>query len=139
MKRIVVATMLAVAAGLAGAADPDASDVPEFKAHTQSGIKYVSGGIGEQYADILELGPRYPMHLVFKVDGKHVEFGGIKVRLFDVMGRLQVEADSDGPVFYLNPPSGRWTIEAEWQGQKIKQTKDLTGRRYLELEFDFKS
>jgi hypothetical protein len=55
------------------------------------------------------------------------------------MGNAVVEADAEGPLFYVNPPSGRWTFEVEWRGQQMKQTKDLTGRRYLDLTFNLET
>ena len=45
---------------------------------------------------------------------------------------------SEGPAFYFNPPSGRWTIDAEYNGETVSKTVDLIGRRYIVLEFDFK-
>ncbi len=49
-----------------------------------------------------------------------------------------IEAVSDGPYFYMNPPAGgRFVIDAEYNGEKQTMTKDLVGRRYLVLEFKF--
>jgi hypothetical protein len=51
-----------------------------------------------------------------------------------------VEAKALGPFFYINPPaSGRFTLEAQMGAQSITMTKDLVGRRYLNLVFDFTS
>ncbi|MBI1395174.1 MAG: hypothetical protein GC151_04270 [Betaproteobacteria bacterium] len=136
MKRIALALSLAIAAGTAMA---DGQGAPEVKIHTQSGLEYVTGGIGDQMHEMQRLAPRYPIHLVFNIDGKHAQSGGVRLRVFDVMGHVQLEADTEGPVFYIGAPSGRYTFEATWHGQTIKETRDLTGRRYLVLDFDFKS
>ncbi|MND06741.1 hypothetical protein D3C83_282980 [compost metagenome] len=49
-----------------------------------------------------------------------------------------IEALSEGPYFYINPPAGgRFTIDAEYNGEKQSLTKDLIGRRYLVLEYKF--
>ena len=60
------------------------------------------------------------------------------MKVKNVSGELMVEAKAGGPFFYINPPaSGRFTLEAQFEGQSITMTKDLVGRRYLNLVFDF--
>jgi hypothetical protein len=53
-------------------------------------------------------------------------------------GDRVIEAVSDGPFFHFNPPSGRWTMDAELDGETVSRTVDLIGRRYILLEFHFK-
>jgi hypothetical protein len=111
-----------------------------IKVHKQSGINYVTGGAGETVEDFAAVAARYPVHLLFTVDGARTDaIEGVRVRVVDTMGNAVVEADAEGPLFYVNPPSGRWTFEVEWQGRTLRQTKDLTGRRYLDLTFDLVS
>lgn len=135
MKRLVV--MLASLMLSAAAVAVDEASVG-IKVHRQSGINYVTGGNGDSAEAFTEISARYPVHIHFTVGGARVELSGVKVRVVDVKGDALVEADSEGPLFYVNPPSGRWTFEVEWKGQSLKQTKDLTGRRYLDIAFDFK-
>ena len=60
------------------------------------------------------------------------------VRVRDVRGEVVVETVAKGPYLYVNPPaSGRFTIEAELGQEKLSMTKDLVGRRYLHLLFEF--
>lgn len=126
--------------GLVATAAPAADEASVgIKVRQQSGINYVTGGNGEEAEAFREIAPRYPAQLIFLVDGKHVDISDVKVRLLDIKGEPQVEAVARGPMFFVNPPSGRWTFEATWKGQTISQTKDLTGRRYLVLDINFKS
>jgi hypothetical protein len=67
------------------------------------------------------------------------DISGVKFRMLDTMGNALIEADAEGPLFFVTPSSGRWTFEATWHGQVLSSTKDLTGRRYLDIAFDFKS
>ena len=110
-----------------------------IKVRKQSGINYVTGGLGDELSSFGEIFGRYSVHLRFKTDGRDIEVRGVKVRMLDTKGEALVEAEAEGPLFYVSPPSGRWTFEVEWQGQKMTQTKDLTGRRYLDIAFDFKT
>jgi hypothetical protein len=123
---------------LIGTASADEASVG-IKVHKQSDIKYVTGGsTDEEVKNFATIANKYPVQIMFMVDGKHVaETKDVKVKVIDVRGDVLVEAMSEGPLFYVSPPSGRWTFDAEWKGQKQSQTKDLTGRRYLVLEFNF--
>ncbi|MFO1318961.1 MAG: hypothetical protein U1F52_05055 [Burkholderiales bacterium] len=136
IKRICVAILIGIAGTLAHAADEASVGI---KVRKQSGINYVTGGNGDEADAFREIAPRYPVQMIFLVDGKHVEISDVKVRLLDIKGESQIEAVATGPMFFINPPSGRWTFEATWKGQTISQTKDLTGRRYLVLDINFKN
>lgn len=109
------------------------------KVRKQGGTTYVSGGAVEADRPLLfKLAPKFPIQLIFQVNGEIDGVSGVKVKVRDISGNVLVEAVSDGPYFYCNPPAGgRFTIEAEYNGQSQSQTKDLVGRRYLVLEYKF--
>ena len=112
------------------------ADIP---VHKQSGIAYVSGGMtAPERQEMQRIGNKYPMQLIFVVEGQPPEVSGVKVTIKDLKGDTQIEAVSDGPLFYFNPPSGRWIMETEYDGEMITRTVDLVGRRYIVLEFKFK-
>lgn len=109
------------------------------KVHKQGGSTYVSGGSAEaDRKELFKLAPKYPIQLIFQVGGEVDGVSGVKVTLRDLYGESMLEAVSEGPFFYINPPSGgRFTIDAEYKGDKQSFTKDLVGRRYLVLEYKF--
>ncbi len=109
-----------------------------IKVRKQSGIAYISGGLGEQARAFEQVASKYPVQLLFTQGGEHTRISGVRVTIRDVKGDALLEAVSEGPLFYANTPSGRWTFEVEYGGETISKTKDLTGRRYLVLDFDFK-
>jgi hypothetical protein len=110
-----------------------------LKVHKQGGSTYVTGGGDDgSRAALREVAPRYPIHLIFMARGETTGVTGVKVTLFDLRGDAILEAVSEGPYLYINPPSsGRYTVEAELNGEKQRATKDLIGRRYLVFEYDF--
>jgi hypothetical protein len=111
-----------------------------IKLHKQSGFDYVTGGAGAEAQAFAALSARYPVRIQFTIDGKHADdISGVKVRMLDTKGEVLIDAAAEGPLFFITPSSGRWTFEATWQGQVLSSTKDLTGRRYLDIAFDFKS
>jgi len=122
-----------------GALPLHADEVEPPKVHKQGNSTYVSGGIDEpQRRAMFKVAPKYPIQLIFEVRGEVDGVTGVKVTLRDIGGDAILEAVSEGPYFYINPPAGgRYTIEAEFNGEKQSMTKDLVGRRYLILEYKF--
>ena len=116
-----------------------ADDVAPPKVHKQGGSTYVSGGVdASQRKAMFRVAPKFPIQLIFEVHGEVDGVSGVKVTLRDIKGDAILEAVSEGPYFYINPPAGgRYTIEAEFNGEKKSMTKDLVGRRYLILEYKF--
>ena len=140
MKHLAWALGFCLAVGIHGSANADDETSVGIKVHKQSNINYVTGGAGEAAEDFAAVAARYPVHIMLTVDGvRNVVAQGVKVRVIDTMGNVLVEADAEGPLFYVNPPGGRWTFEVEWNGKQLRQTKDLTGRRYLDLTFNLES
>jgi hypothetical protein len=109
------------------------------KVHKQSGSTFMSGGAqDEQRKAMGKVAPRYPIQLVFKSSNPEADMSGVKVTMRNVSGDPILEAVSEGPFFFINPPaSGRYTFDIEFNGEKQSITKDLIGRRYLALEFRF--
>ena len=107
--------------------------------HKQSGINYVSGGMtDDERKEMQRIANKYPMQLVFIAGDNQAPVKGVKVTVKDLKGSPQIEAVADGPYFYFNPPSGRWIMDAEYNGEVVSRTVDLIGRRYILLEFKFK-
>jgi hypothetical protein len=130
---IVVAILLAL-----GTSALRADEAPP-QVHKKNGSTWVSGGLVEADRKALfKLAPKYPIQLIFQVGGEIDGVTGVKVTLRDQYGESMLEVVSEGPYLYINPPAGgRFTIDAEYNGDKQSQTKDLVGRRYLILEYKF--
>ena len=127
--------LIALAAPVLLAAD----EVDPPKVHKQGGSTYATGGSGEaQRKAMFKIANKFPIQLIFEVEGETADISGVKVTLTDLSGNALIEAVSEGPYFYMNPPAGgRFTIDAEYNGEKQTITRDLVGRRYLVLEFKF--
>jgi hypothetical protein len=106
--------------------------------HKKWGVKYASGGMtGEERDALKELAPRFPIHLFFYLEGSQKPIKGVKVTLRDLGGEILLEAESEGPMFLIDSSDGRYTIEANYKGETLTETKDLVGRRYLVLQYAF--
>lgn len=111
----------------------------EMKLRRQGEYTFISGGLNEEETAFLDAqAPKYPIQLVFRNHGLIDGVKDVNITVRNVKGEAVVEALSRGPYFYVNPPAGgRFTIEAELSGEKLSMTKDLVGRRYLHLVFEF--
>ena len=110
-----------------------------LKIQRQGEYTFITGGIDDDERAFLEAqAPKYTIQLVLRNNGQLIDGKEILIRVKNVSGELMVEAKALGPFFYINPPaSGRFTLEAQLGAQSIVMTKDLVGRRYLNLVFDF--
>ena len=115
-----------------------AKDAPEVL--SKYGVKYVSGGMTpDERKEMAHIGAKFPVHLHFVIEGSDTPISGVKVTALDVKGDIYLQAQSDGPLFFFDATGGRYTIEAEYKGERLSQTKDLVGRRYLLLEYRFRA
>jgi hypothetical protein len=134
-------TILLATALFASVNLPATAQTPPFadiKVHKQSSINYVSGGVtAEERKELARIANKYPMQLLFTLEGHPEGATGVKVTVKDLKGDKLIEAVAEGPYFFLNPPSSRWTMDAEYEGETISRTVDLIGRRYIVLEFHF--
>ena len=110
-----------------------------IKLQKQGEYSFITGGLSdEEQAYLQEQSPKYPIQLIFRNQSQITQVKDVVLRVKNVSGDLMVETKTKGPFLYLNPPaSGRFTFEAELGGETISMTKDLIGRRYLRLVFDF--
>ena len=110
----------------------------EIEIKKQQGTRYVTGGMTEEENKQMgKLAQRFPMHIVFKDAGQDEPVQGVDVTVRDIRGNILLQAKSEGPLFFVDVIGGRYTVDAEYAGEKQSQTKDLTGRRYLRLRFTF--
>ncbi len=110
-----------------------------IKLQRQGEYTFITGGLNDEEQSYLEAqAPKYPIQLVFRNNGQITDVKDVALRVKNVVGDVMVETRIKGPFLYLNPPaSGRYTFEADLGAETISMTKDLIGRRYLHLVFDF--
>ncbi len=110
-----------------------------IKLQRQGEYTFITGGLNDEEQTYLDTqAPKYPIQLVFRNNGQITEIKDVALRVKNVSGEVMVETKTKGPFLYLNPPaSGRFTFEADLGSETISMTKDLIGRRYLHLVFDF--
>ena len=137
MRPILFGLALALAMMLLPAASAHENQ-PQIKVHHQSGIDFIYGDADPlERKAIKRLAERYQVQLSFARVGSPGPLTGVKVTLVDYKGDKAVEVVCDGPIFFANPPAGRWTIEGELNGEKVSRTVDVNGRFYVTFDFKF--
>ena len=133
MNKIIVAAVLLL--GMSGFLSNAAAEIEIKK---QQGTRYVTGGMTEEEnRQMGKLAQRFPMHIVFQAAGQDEPIRDVDVTVRDISGNIVLQAKSEGPLFFVEVIGGRYTVDAEYAGEKQSQTKDLTGRRYQRLRFTF--
>lgn len=92
---------------------------------SKSGIKYVSGGIGdEEMAQLKSIGQEYNLHLL--VSAKTGEYiTGADVRIAGADGKEILSVQGAGPYVFAKLPAGSYKIEAKWNGVTQKANVKL--------------
>lgn len=110
----------------------------DIEIHRQQGTRYVSGGVTpDEVKEMQKLAPRFPVQLYFRAEGSEDPISGVNVTVRDIQSDVVLQAQSDGPMFFVDVVGGRYTIDAEYDGETLSETKDQTGRRYLRIKYRF--
>ena len=134
--RLLIATMFFLAFCTGALAK---EELPQVKVHHEAGVAYAYGGMDplerKAFGKIAE---RFQVQLAFSREGTNEKLSGVKVTMIDYKGDKAVEKVIDGPIFFANPPAGRWTLQAEYGGETFSKTVDVNGRFYITLSIQFK-
>ncbi len=131
--RSVLAAGIALAFALPAFAESDAVTMPPAK--SMNGIKYVEGGIGKDEADLMRKeGRSYPLNLMFSAGPRNHFVSDVRVLIKDG-GKTIFEDVAEGPIYLVDLPNGKYSIEAEFRGKMVKQTALVQGKQPVRLGF----
>lgn len=125
-------TRWVILVALAAAMQVPAQAAPE-RVISRNGVTLVSGGIGvESQQRLNALEPQFNLKLVFAlVEGNYVSDVGVTVS--NGAGKVLVEHVADGPFLLMKLPAGRYSLAAEYGGQRRQlQVTVRDGRLHTE-------
>ena len=94
--------------------------------HTENGITYVSGGVGDEGVDqIRQVEKEYNLHLLFAVQGSGDYLSRVYVKILDGKGHALVDTISEGPYFLAKLNPGKYEVVAESGGKTIDRRVDI--------------
>lgn len=128
-------TALAFALPVAFSVSADSDGVMMPPAKSMNGIKYVEGGIGKDESDLMQKEARsYPLNLVFSAGPQNHFVTDVRLTIKDG-GKTIFEDVADGPIYLVDLPSGKYSVEAEFRGKTVRQTAQVRGKPALRLDF----
>jgi hypothetical protein len=122
------------------AAGPGGSSSERLLVHSDRGIRYVSGGVGEgERAELDALSNQFNLRLLFAMQGSGEYLSAVRVNIRDARGEMVLTAESKGPWFFAQLAPGDYTVEASVPGQAQqqpqRQTAHIEGSRQSRLDF----
>jgi len=124
--------LLAAGAG----ANADNASLPETQ--MQGAVSYVSGGIGEDQSDAFKrAAAEYPLELLFaqKATPRDEYLADVRVTICDRAGNAVLETTSAGPFLLANLPAGKYSIDAEYNGERKHQSVDVRNGKHRRAVF----
>jgi hypothetical protein len=101
-------------------------------------VFYITGGIGLEERRALEkIGKKFSLKLVFAVTGGNY-LGDVRVVIKNMAGEVILDAMSDGPWFFADPPQGRYNITVQAGGQAQSKVVQVSSRRQTMISFFWK-
>ena len=128
-----IAAFLLVSASLFAGANPNSDEVTQ----SAGGISYVSGGIGTESIDRLNLlAADFNLKLVFALkSGGYLS--DVRVVIADGKGNTLVDATSEGPWFLTKLPMGAYGITATSAGHPVKRQITVATTRLTTVDFSW--
>jgi hypothetical protein len=110
---------------------PDwSSPVGSGPVQNDQGIRYISGGIGDdERAELEALSSQFNLRLLFAMQGSGNYLADVQVRILDSRGATVLSAISTGPWFLAQLPPGIYTVEVSTPDQSQRQTLQIDQRQ----------
>lgn len=107
-------------------------------AHGESGVAFVSGGVGEDELNALAaVAAKYSLKLVFAEKEGGAFLSDVQVSIEDAKGRRLIDATSEGPWFLADLKPGRYRLTASALGAEKKQPIAIRPGRQTRLVLHF--
>jgi hypothetical protein len=125
--------LLGIGVGLLGATCVLAQNGPQIE--ELGGVRYVSGGVGASERDELEaVGRSFNLKLVFATRDGHY-LSDVAVRIVDARNNVVLDADSEGPLFYVELRPGAYSVSASGFGHRLDRRVTVGADKQTQLVF----
>lgn len=104
------------------------------------GIRHISGGVGlDERAEMEALSSQYNLRLIFASQGSGEYLSAVQVKIEDAQGKTLLTAESKGPWFFAQLPTGNYVVEVvappEAQQRPQRKTIHVGASRQSRLSF----
>lgn len=117
-----------------------AEDVNIKTKKSDSGVKYVSGGIGQdEILYMLSAFNNYSLKLTnFRGQGKRAYLSRVKVQVNNSKGDPVLTETTHGPFLFADLPAGDYQIKADYKGQSQSQKVSISGSSQKSIKLEWK-
>lgn len=106
---------------------------------TASGIKYITGGIGDEEATAIRgMAKNFTLNLVFS-EGSGGKITGVDVVIYGSQGNAVFRVKSASPFLYVALPEGKYHVVANYDGQKQGVVFELDGKTNKKVILNWKN
>jgi|KBSMisStaDraftv2_1062788.scaffolds.fasta_scaffold24226_4 hypothetical protein len=123
--------------GLGSASSAIGADAPAATTK-QGSVNYMTGGVGDDdIAALKRAAVSYPLELEFsqQAQPKSEFIADVKVTVRDRAGKVLLDAASGGPFMLVDLPTGRYDVEASYEGQSKRQSVDVRKDQHRKVVF----
>lgn len=105
---------------------------------TIGGRAFVSGGIGlDEREALAQLRNEYSLRVATAVRGSGAYLAAVQVTIHDAAGRRVFEERPAGPILLVDLQAGRYTVEANRNGEIKRTTTTISANARREIYFYF--
>ena len=119
----------------AASLEPIDSSGVQVQPQQQSGISYLSGGIGEDESKAIQQTTGYNLHLTFSVGAENKYIPDVDVVIQKAQGQTVLTLSQAGPLVYVQLPPGKYTVVATRKGEERRDSADVGGGPARNLVF----
>ncbi|HXQ24199.1 MAG TPA: hypothetical protein VN812_21130 [Candidatus Acidoferrales bacterium] len=110
---------------------------PEVK--TQDKVSYLTGGVGsDERAAIRSMAKQFNLEVAIATKKGHF-LGDGAVHIEDVQGHTVLQANMDGPLFYVQLEPGTYTVSISRDGKAQQRTVEVAGSGQKSVLFRWNS
>lgn len=141
MKKLILAATAFIAFLLMVMCTAPLAIAAEAKVHTSdSGIRYATGGIGQDEVEEMRLiAKQFSLNIVFSEGALGRAIDGANVEILNDQGKLIFAIDAANPLLYVDLPAGKYKVLATYNGLKQGVVVNVLGKGNQRLILNWKN
>lgn len=107
---------------------------------TASGVKYVTGGIGQdEVEDMHQMAKQFSLNILFSEGKVGRAVDGVSVVILNSQGKATFSIDAANPLLYVDLPMGKYRVLATYNGLKQGVVVNVLGKGNQKLVLNWKA
>lgn len=107
---------------------------------TASGVKYVTGGIGQdEVEDMHQMAKQFSLNILFSEGKVGRAVDGVSVVILNSQGKVTFSIDAANPLLYVDLPMGKYRVLATYNGLKQGVVVNVLGKGNQKLVLNWKA